>query len=110
MDCLNRPGYDVIGDIHGYAAPLESLLRRMGYVPHGTCWRAPHGRKAIFVGDLIDRGPEQVRVVETVRSMVDDCQALCVLGNHEFNAIGWATRSCRLRPGGVRRSGWRWRA
>ncbi|MCE2946593.1 MAG: metallophosphoesterase [bacterium] len=84
--------YDIIGDIHGYAAPLESLLRRMGYVPHGTSWRAPHGRKAIFVGDLIDRGPEQVRVVETVRSMVDDGQALCVLGNHEFNAIGWATR------------------
>ena len=64
----------------------------MGYVPHGTSWRAPQGRKAIFVGDLIDRGPEQVRVVETVRSMVDDGQALCVLGNHEFNAIGWATR------------------
>jgi hypothetical protein len=90
--------YDIIGDIHGYAAPLESLLRRMGYVPYGTSWRAPHGRKAIFVGDLIDRGPEQVRVVETVRSMVDDGQALCVLGNHEFNAIGWATR--RLDTGG----------
>ena len=59
----------------------------MGYVPHGTSWRAPQGRKAIFVGDLIDRGPEQVRVVETVRSMVDDGQALCVLGNHEFNAM-----------------------
>ena len=70
--------YDIIGDIHGYAAPLESLLRRMGYVPHGTSWRAPQGRKAIFVGDLIDRGPEQVREVETVRSMVDDRQAPCV--------------------------------
>jgi hypothetical protein len=83
---------DVIGDIHGFAAPLESLLRRMDYVPHGKGWRAPSGRKAIFFGDRVDRGPEQVKVVEMVRSMVDDGQALCVLGNHEHNAIGWATR------------------
>ena len=84
--------YDVVGDIHGYAAPLEALLRRMGYVRNGKGWRAPAGRKAVFVGDLVDRGPEQVRVVEMVRSMVDDGQALCVLGNHEYNAIGWVTR------------------
>ena len=48
---------DIIGDIHGYAAPLDSLLRRMGYVPHGTSWRA-----AAFVSDearerLCDRTP-----------------------------------------------------
>ena len=90
--------YDVIGDIHGYAAPLEALLGRMGYVRNGKGWRAPHGRKAVFVGDLVDRGPEQVRVVEIVKSMVKDGEALCVLGNHEYNAIGWMTR--RLGPDG----------
>jgi hypothetical protein len=85
-------GYDVIGDIHGYAAPLEALLQKMGYTRSGRGYRAPPGRKAVFVGDLIDRGPEQMRVVERVRAMVDDGQALCVLGNHEYNAVRAVTR------------------
>jgi hypothetical protein len=63
-DDSRMAAYDVIGDIHGYAAPLEALLRRTGYVPNGKGWRAPAGRKAVFVGDLVDRGPNQFRVVE----------------------------------------------
>jgi hypothetical protein len=87
--------YDVIGDIHGHAAKLEALLPKMGYQLRGGTWYAPEGRKAIFVGDLIDRGPEQLRVLEIVRRMVDAGQARLVLGNHEFNAIGFYLH---LRP------------
>ena len=83
--------YDLIGDIHGHADKLEALLQHMGYVPQGRGYRAPQGHQAVFLGDLIDRGPAQLRVLEIVRAMVDDAQALCVMGNHEFNAIGFVT-------------------
>ena len=48
--------YDIIGDIHGHAAELKSLLTRMDYKETNGVWQHP-SRKAIFVGDLIDRGP-----------------------------------------------------
>ena len=79
--------YDLIGDIHGNAQALHGLLETMGYSQRGSVWRAPKGRKAVFVGDLIDRGPAQVKVLQTVRDMVESDQALLVLGNHELNAI-----------------------
>lgn len=85
-------GYDVIGDVHGHAGKLEGLLRQLGYVERDGAWRHS-GRQAIFVGDLIDRGPEQRRTVDTVRSMIDAGSAQMVLGNHEFNAIAWLTRN-----------------
>lgn len=85
-------GYDVIGDIHGHHRKLEALLDRLGYARRAGGWVPPQGRQAVFVGDFIDRGPEQVRVCETVRSMVDAGHARAVMGNHEFNAIGYATR------------------
>ena len=85
--------YDVIGDIHGYSAKLEALLDKLGYTRRGKSWVPPQGRRAIFLGDLIDRGPDQVRVVEIVRTMIDAGNARSVMGNHEFNAIGYATRS-----------------
>lgn len=84
-------GYDVIGDIHGQAAKLEALLRRLGYVRKAGSWVPPAGRQAIFLGDLIDRGPEQAKVVSIVRAMIDAGHARAVMGNHEFNAIGYAT-------------------
>ncbi len=84
-------GYDVIGDIHGQAAKLQALLAMLGYVLHGGLWTPPAGRKAVFLGDLIDRGPEQVKVVGIVRSMVEAGHAHCIMGNHEFNAIGYVT-------------------
>lgn len=85
--------YDVIGDIHGEASLLEALLATLGYRRAVGGWKAPWGRQAVFLGDLIDRGPEQLQTLEIVRRMVDGGSALCVLGNHEFNAIGWVTRS-----------------
>lgn len=88
--------YDVIGDVHGQGGKLIALLSRLGYVNRGGAWHAPQGRQAVFVGDLIDRGPDQLEVLDTVRRMVDADQARVVMGNHEFNAIAYATRE----PGG----------
>ncbi len=90
MTTLNEPGYDVIGDIHGCADDLEALLTRMGYDVRGAAYRHP-SRTAIFVGDLIDRGPHQLRVLQTVKAMVDAGSARMVLGNHEFNALAYDT-------------------
>lgn len=83
--------YDVIGDIHGEADALEALLARLGYRSTGSLWVPPAGRQAVFLGDLIDRGPEQLKVIDAVRRMVDAGHARCLMGNHELNAIGWIT-------------------
>ena len=80
--------YDIIGDVHGHADKLISLLERMGYREEDSGWKHPE-RTAIFVGDLIDRGPSQVRTVRLVQAMVKAGSALAVMGNHEFNAIAW---------------------
>ncbi|WP_110783989.1 metallophosphoesterase [Mycolicibacterium mucogenicum] len=88
MKCDDQtvPGYDVIGDIHGCADPLESLLETMGYRHDDGAYRHP-SRQAVFVGDLIDRGSQQLRVLETVKAMADVGSAQITMGNHEFNAI-----------------------
>lgn len=82
--------YDVIGDIHGHADQLEALLKLMGYRESLGAWRHPD-RQAVFVGDFIDRGPKQVESLLIAKRMVDAGTALAVMGNHEFNAIGWYT-------------------
>ncbi|OAN92658.1 metallophosphoesterase [Marinobacter sp. EhC06] len=82
--------YDLIGDIHGHASELEALLSKMDYVDKGGVWQHPD-RKVIFLGDFVDRGPEQVETVNIARSMVEKGKALAVMGNHEFNAVAWAT-------------------
>lgn len=89
--------YDIIGDIHGRLDKLDALLRRLGYRARHGAWRHPD-RTAVFVGDLIDRGPHQAATVDRVRRMVDAGAALCVMGNHEFNAIAWTTPDPR-NPG-----------
>ncbi len=81
------PGWDIIGDVHGHCSKLVSLLSRLGYQKASRTWHHPRGRKAIFLGDLIDRGPEQIQAVKLVRGMVEAGEALCIMGNHEFNAI-----------------------
>lgn len=83
--------YDIIGDVHGCATKLTALLEVMGYRPDGSgVYRHPE-RTAVFVGDLIDRGPEQLEVLRMVKAMTDVGSARIVMGNHEFNAIAWAT-------------------
>lgn len=83
--------YDIIGDIHGHADELVALLRTLGYAREGGAFRHPNGRKAIFLGDFIDRGPKIREVLGTVRSMVEASSALAVLGNHETNAMRFHT-------------------
>lgn len=92
-----KMGYDIIGDIHGQADMLEALLVKLGYRNTAGYWRHPD-RQAIFVGDFIDRGPEQMRTVNLARGMVENGSALAVMGNHEFNAIAWHIPDDR-RPG-----------
>ena len=82
--------YDLIGDIHGHAAELERLLTKLGYQLDGQCYRHEI-RKVIFLGDFIDRGPQQRRVLAIVMPMVEAGAALTVMGNHEFNAIAYFT-------------------
>ncbi|MET9220053.1 polynucleotide kinase-phosphatase [Streptomyces sp. NPDC003300] len=75
--------FDIIGDIHGCSSELETLLAELGYAD-GT---HPEGRTAVFVGDLVDRGPDSPGVLRRVMGMVEAGTALCVPGNHE-NKLG----------------------
>lgn len=79
-------GYDIIGDIHGYATLLKQLLVEMGYKRVDGIYRHPT-RTAIFVGDFINRGPEIRETLLIVRSMVEAKSALAILGNHEYSCI-----------------------
>jgi hypothetical protein len=81
---------DVIGDVHGQYDKLVELLRHLGYIATGDTWRHPD-RTVVFLGDLIDRGPQQLPTIELVRRMADAGSARCIMGNHEFNAIAWVT-------------------
>lgn len=81
--------YDLIGDIHGHADQLKILLSKLDYSEVGGVWQHPE-RKVIFVGDFIDRGPSIREVLHIVRNMIDNGQALAVMGNHEYNAIAYA--------------------
>ncbi|MEB3021471.1 metallophosphoesterase [[Mycobacterium] crassicus] len=83
-------GYDIIGDVYGCAAELEALLAQLGYeIADGTGEYRHPSRQTVFVGDLIDRGPGQLRVLQVVKAMVDAGSAQIVMGNHEFNALGY---------------------
>ncbi len=97
--------FDVIGDIHGCADELERLLLRLGYrrSAPGAPFRHPGGRRAVFVGDLVDRGPHVVRAARIVMRMTAAGSAFCVPGNHEITLLGClhdGTRS--LSPGTFR--------
>ena len=87
--------FDIIGDIHGCNQSLVSLLAKLGYRNTNGVYSHP-ARRVIFLGDFIDRGIGQREVIETVRGMVDNGHALAVMGNHEFNAIAYATHSAEL--------------
>ncbi len=71
--------FDIIGDIHGCADELEDLLGRLGY----SEGRHPEGRKVVFLGDLVDRGPRVPDVLRIAMDMVKAGTALCVPGNHD---------------------------
>jgi len=85
-------GYDLVGDIHGHADPLNRLLEKLDYAEVEGVFRHPE-RIMIFVGDFIDRGPQQREALRIARSMCEAGAACAVMGNHEFNAIGWAAQN-----------------
>lgn len=78
--------YDIIGDVHGHADQLKSLLTKLGYESiEGNYSHA--SRKAVFVGDIINRGPKIRETLSIVRRMVDSGSAYAILGNHEMYAV-----------------------
>ena len=89
--------FDFIGDVHGCCDELEELLGLLGYEPRpvaepgpgwsNLCYVNPAGRKAVFVGDLVDRGPRIVDSLSLVRNMVAAGSALCVPGNHDMKLL-----------------------
>lgn len=87
--------YDVIGDIHGQADKLIGLLKQLGYVDNGKFFEPPPNHMAVFIGDLIDRGAKQLQTLEIVFAMIDNGVAYAVMGNHEYNALAFATPDAR---------------
>ena len=83
-------GYDIIGDVHGCYDLLRALLRELGYRSKRGSYCHPH-RQAIFLGDIIDRGPQIRPALELVRAMVERGQAQLLLGNHEYNLLAYCT-------------------
>lgn len=89
--------FDIIGDVHGCADELEALLGKLGYA---LTWSEsdgerrckvmpPEGRKALFVGDIVDRGPRVADSLRIVMDMIADGHAICVIGNHEAKVETW---------------------
>ena len=80
--------FDIVGDVHGCCDELEQLLPELGYERGADgAYAHPGGRRAIFVGDLVDRGPRIVDAVRLVQAMVESGSALCVPGNHDMKLV-----------------------
>ncbi|MEO1005821.1 MAG: polynucleotide kinase-phosphatase [Cyanobacteria bacterium J06638_38] len=89
--------FDIIGDVHGCGDELEQLLRQLGYMAtdegnpdgfwHFPTYRHLEGRKALFLGDLVDRGSRILDTLKLVHNMLAADSALCILGNHENKLI-----------------------
>jgi protein phosphatase len=97
----NRKGdcgpFDIIGDVHGCCDELEQLLQQLGYqiiekssesdLGNFPTYAHPEGGKAVFLGDLVDRGPRILDTLKLVRNMVLAETALCVPGNHDIKLL-----------------------
>src|SRR5262249_48820774 len=91
--------FDIFGDLHGCAGELRTALAQSGWERYSRpeadetwgeeCWRHPAGRRAIFVGDLVDRGPQVLDTLRIVRNMVGAGTAFCVAGNHDVKFVRW---------------------
>lgn len=91
---MTLQAYDLIGDIHGHADKLISLLDKLGYKTSAKGYCHPE-RKVIFLGDFIDRGEnlrQHQKLLEVVMTMIENGHALAVMGNHEFNALAFHTQ------------------
>ena len=81
--------FDIIGDVHGCFDELHALLTKLGYEisTHDCQGRHPEGRKAVLLGDLVDRGPKIPEVLRLTMNMVANGSALCVPGNHDIKLM-----------------------
>jgi protein phosphatase len=84
-----RGPFDIIGDVHGCFDELALLIAKLGYRidPQSMAAAHPEGRKLIFLGDLCDRGPENIKVLQLVMRTVAAGGAHCVIGNHDFKLL-----------------------
>lgn len=83
-----RGPFDIIGDVHGCFDELTELLAKLGYISDDAgIWKHPEGRKAVFLGDLCDRGPRNVDTLKLVMDMVEAGNAFCVPGNHDVKLV-----------------------
>ncbi|MHB8245045.1 MAG: polynucleotide kinase-phosphatase [Acidimicrobiales bacterium] len=81
--------FDIIGDVHGCHTELVVLLAKLGYEvdDQGHCAAHPEGRRALFLGDLVDRGPATPAVLRLAMDMVGSGNAICIAGNHEVKLL-----------------------
>ena len=79
--------FDIIGDVHGCFDELKTLLEKLGYIVDSDQVTPPEGRKALFVGDLVDRGPKIPQVLRLAMKMVKQGTAFCVPGNHDMKLM-----------------------
>ena len=92
LSCMRpheRGPFDIIGDVHGCIEELRLLLERLGYTGLPDNAVPPAGRKAVFVGDLVDRGPDSPGVLRLVLAMTEAGHAFCVPGNHDAKLARW---------------------
>jgi len=83
--------YDIIGDIHGEVDCLRELLLKLGYSEGEHGFSHPT-RKAVFVGDYVDRGPAIIETLDLVKQMCDTENAYAIVGNHEINLLAYYTK------------------
>ncbi len=100
--------YDIIGDIHGCFDELAELLEKLGYSIDPFEKESeklitashPEGRKALFVGDITDRGPRNLDALRLVMGMVEQGSGQCVIGNHDYKLKRWLEgRNVQLKHG-----------
>ena len=87
---------DIFGDIHGEVGALTDLLCRLGYDGEGN---NPMGYRPVFLGDLIDRGPDSIAVVRLIKRWVEKGKAQCVMGNHELNILRTNLEKPKMKHG-----------
>jgi protein phosphatase len=106
--------FDIIGDVHGCYQEMIELLQGLGYRPGALAledpvwgaytWNHPGGRKAVFVGDLADRGPRVLESIRAVRNMVVSGNAFAVPGNHDIKFARWLRGETVTTARGLERS------
>ncbi len=91
---------DIIGDVHGCLPELITLLTHLGYAADDDgAWRHPRGRRLVFVGDLCNRGPDTIGVLELAAATVAAGQAVVVRGNHDQHVLRWLRGRIEARDG-----------